>query len=274
MVNNANPCCSDGHAYWARGLTSVTSVGGWWPSAPNYHGCGDVVANFNPTQAAKVTKQNLAGALNLDLDLVPPTVTLALSRTSMPADGSSTATATATVTDGNGNPLLAESVTFTTSGDISISSPVINHSDGTYSVTLTASTTTGPETITATDSGVSATAIINETSYCPGACFTDTTVSDYTAGTVGTGTYLSEMTDGEVILAPTVGSEFSGSSLPGGWEHAAWGSGGSESYNVSGGKVFLQNTKINPTATFGPGRTIEFTAIFGGGHLPVRRPLE
>ncbi len=266
LVNNANPCCSDERAYWGRGLTAVTSVGGWWPSAPHYHGCGDVVANFNPTQGAKVTKQNLAAALNLDLDLVPPTVTLALSRTSMPADGSSTATATATVTDGNGIPLLTETVTFTTSGDISISNPVINHGDGTYSVTLTASTTTGPEAITATDSGVSATAIINETTYCPGTCFTDTTVTDYTGGIPGTGTYLSEMIDGEVILAPTVGSEFSGITLPTGWASAAHGT-GPGTVTLQNGWITVDGMQVytsDPTR-YTPGRAIEFVATFGGG---------
>ena len=45
--------------------------------------------------------------------------------------------------------------------------------------------------------------------------FIDTTVSDFSAGTPGANTYVSETDNGEVTLKPTEASEFSGSSLPG-----------------------------------------------------------
>ena len=50
---------------------------------------------------------------------------------------------------------------------------------------------------------------------------TDTTVGDFSAGTPGANTYVSQAADGEVILKPTVGAEFSGSSLPSGWESSS-----------------------------------------------------
>ena len=51
----------------------------------------------------------------------------------------------------------------------------------------------------------------------PSAALTDTTVADFGAGTTGADTYVSETGDGEVILKPTVGEEFSGAALPAGW---------------------------------------------------------
>ena len=38
-----------------------------------------------------------------------------------------------------------------------------------------------------------------------------------------------------------------------------------QSVTFSGGWVTLQNAKLNTSATFGPGRAIEFAAKFGGG---------
>src|SRR5207245_8461274 len=46
--------------------------------------------------------------------------------------------------------------------------------------------------------------------------FADSTVADFSAGTPDAATYISETTDGELILAPTSGTEFSGHALPAG----------------------------------------------------------
>ena len=78
------------------------------------------------------------------------TVTLALSPATVAADGSSTSVATATVKDVNNNPVLNEVMSFATSGDVGVGQTITNHGDGTYSATLTASTTAGVEKITAT----------------------------------------------------------------------------------------------------------------------------
>jgi len=44
--------------------------------------------------------------------------------------------------------------------------------------------------------------------------FTDTSVADFTAGTPGSGTYIAETNDGEVILAPTVGAVVDNRDIP------------------------------------------------------------
>ncbi len=90
----------------------------------------------------------------------------------------------------------------------------------------------------------------------------DTTAADFGAGDTGASTYVSETADGEVTLAPTVGAEFDGSSLPAGWaaRGAPWNTGGSAS--VGGGLLTLDGTMAGTSSTFGPGRSIEFVATF------------
>ena len=95
----------------------------------------------------------------------------------------------------------------------------------------------------------------------PTAVATDTTVADFGAGTTGGSTYVSGTENGEVILAPTVGAEFSGSSLPVGWESGAW-TGGTAS--VGGGSVTVDGAWARTSATFAPGRALEFVATFSG----------
>src|SRR5207247_10325410 len=58
----------------------------------------------------------------------------------------------------------------------------------------------------------------------PGPTLHDTASVDFLGGTRGPNTYVSETSNGEVILAPTVGTEFSGSSLEPGWLAAPWDS--------------------------------------------------
>ena len=61
----------------------------------------------------------------------------------------------------------------------------------------------------------------------PSASFTDTTVSDFGAGTPDANTYISEMSNGEVTLKPAEGQEFSGGpGLPAGWASQTWESQG------------------------------------------------
>ena len=88
----------------------------------------------------------------------------------------------------------------------------------------------------------------------------DTTVAHFTAGTPGTGAYLSETVDGEVMLTPDLATEFSGTALPSGWEAVNWQSGGIAT--VSGGVLTVDGARVNPTALYGPGRSVEFTATF------------
>ena len=90
---------------------------------------------------------------------------------------------------------------------------------------------------------------------------TDTTVADFSAGTLDANTRVSQIADGEVILASAVNEEFSGSALPAGWTGAAWGGGGSVA--VSGGQLTLDGARAATDASFGPGSALEFVATFG-----------
>jgi uncharacterized membrane protein len=91
---------------------------------------------------------------------------------------------------------------------------------------------------------------------------TDTTVSDFTSGTRDASTYVSQTTDGELILAPTVGAEFSGTTLPAGWTSTAWFSGGTGT--VGNGVLSVVGAHVGTSATFARGRSLEFVATFSG----------
>ena len=98
--------------------------------------------------------------------------------------------------------------------------------------------------------------------------FTDTTVADFIAGTPDSSAYVAQTDDGEVILAPTVGAEFYGSTLPSGWsrlEYPANSSGGTAP--VSNGWVTIDGSRLltSNEAMFTPGRSLEFAATFSGG---------
>ena len=96
----------------------------------------------------------------------------------------------------------------------------------------------------------------------PEASLTDTTVADFSAGDPGADGYVSETDDGEVTLKPAVGEEFSGGPLlPLGWSGTSWGAGGAA--NVSGGSLHVNGAYASTDATFGAGRSLEFTATFG-----------
>src|SRR5215217_4625908 len=91
--------------------------------------------------------------------------------------------------------------------------------------------------------------------------FTDTTVADFSAGSVGTNSYVSQTADGEVILNPTVGAEFSGAGLPAGWTSTPWSAGGTST--VSNGSLSVDGARAGTDALYGPGRSLEFAATFG-----------
>lgn len=90
---------------------------------------------------------------------------------------------------------------------------------------------------------------------------TDTTVADFNAGSTGSNTYIAHESDGEVILAPTVGEEFAGSSLPPGWSSAAWNTGGSAT--VANGNLTVDGARASTNATFGEGHSLDCVATFG-----------
>jgi N,N-dimethylformamidase beta subunit-like, C-terminal/Domain of unknown function (DUF4082)/Bacterial Ig-like domain/Calx-beta domain/Bacterial Ig domain/Purple acid Phosphatase, N-terminal domain len=95
----------------------------------------------------------------------------------------------------------------------------------------------------------------------PGAVtVSDTAAADFAGGT-GTGTYVSESGNGELILAPSVGAEFSGAALPTGWTSELWNAGGAAM--VAGGMLSVDGARANTDALFGPGRALDFVATFG-----------
>src|SRR5207249_1155952 len=117
----------------------------------------------------------------------------------------------------------------------------------------------------------------------PGPTLHDTATIDFAAGTPETAcdqngqncvpkTYSSETSDGEVILAPAAGAEFSGSSLPTGWIGAIINAGGS--FNVLGGNLTVDGAQVGScdagatpactTGDYAPGHSLEFVATFTG----------
>ena len=99
------------------------------------------------------------------------------------------------------------------------------------------------------------------TAAAPPSGFTDTTVADFSAGTPDAGVTVVETADGELILTPTAGSEFSGSTLPAGWETTLWDASGSAT--VGSGRLTLDAARAGTSALYGPGRSLEFVATFG-----------
>jgi hypothetical protein len=82
--------------------------------------------------------------------LWPASISVTVSPSSIPADGRSEATATATVLD-NGVPVTGANVSFTSSDPGEVIGTTVDHGGGTYTATITASTTAGTATITATN---------------------------------------------------------------------------------------------------------------------------
>ena len=86
--------------------------------------------------------------------------------------------------------------------------------------------------------------------------------ADFGAGTPDAGVALVETGNGEVILKPTAGSEFSGTALPADWTSTPWSAGGAAT--VSGGRLTVDGAFARTTALFTPGRSLEFVATFTG----------
>ncbi len=99
------------------------------------------------------------------------------------------------------------------------------------------------------------------TTAAPIVTFTDTTSADFSAGSTGANTTVSQIADGEVILAPTVNEEFGGATLPASWTGAPWAAGGT--VTVSGGLLTVNGARATTNAAYGPGRSLEFIATFG-----------
>jgi VCBS repeat-containing protein len=90
--------------------------------------------------------------------------------------------------------------------------------------------------------------------------FVETSAADFRYGTLNSCSYVAGSPDGQVILAPTSGAEFSGFALPGDWTFSPWAAGGTA--NVSGGLLNVDDALAATTAYYPSGRSVEFVATF------------
>jgi hypothetical protein len=90
----------------------------------------------------------------------------------------------------------------------------------------------------------------------------NTSLADFTAGTVDAGAYISQTNNGEVILAPTLGSEFAGPTPDPNWSTSLM-TGGAATFG-NGGLTIDGASLVGGTSGFGPGSSIEFSAKFSG----------
>ncbi len=121
--------------------------------------------------------------------------------------------------------------------------------------------------ITAIDRSGNSTVATPPTFTVPGPTLRDTASTDFAAGT-GTGTYVSETADGEVILSPSIGSEFSGPTLPAGWIAVPWSPSGyceDRRRRPRGGRRARRDVCDRHQWRLPPGRNDDLHA-FGGVH--------
>jgi hypothetical protein len=95
----------------------------------------------------------------------------------------------------------------------------------------------------------------------PAPCFADVARGDFAAGQL-TSTYVSQIQDGEVMLAPTLGVEFDTLPATTLWQSFPWDSGGTS--HVSNGILTVNDARFNtePQTGYGPGHSLEFVATF------------
>ena len=85
------------------------------------------------------------------------------------------------------------------------------------------------------------------------------TMADFVSGTVGTGAYVADMSDGAVILQPRMANEFSGPTLPVGWTKNPNGT-----VTFTGGAAIVDGTQIQNVGGLFTNHTLEFAATFNG----------
>jgi hypothetical protein len=94
----------------------------------------------------------------------------------------------------------------------------------------------------------------------PATCLTASTAADFLGGTWDAGIFVAEIGDGELTLAPTEGSDFSGTTLPPGWSTTPWTGGDA---TVGGGVVSVNGAMTGGATYYAAGRSMEFVATFG-----------
>ena len=91
-------------------------------------------------------------------------------------------------------------------------------------------------------------------------CLLATTAADFAGGSSDGGIMVAEAEGGELILAPTEGTNFDGTALPAGWGSGIWNTGGSAT--VGGGQLEVDAAYASTTNAYSPGRVVEFMATF------------
>lgn len=102
--------------------------------------------------------------IRLTFRMPPATgMSLAFSQSTVVADGASTFTATATMRDAEARPVTGETVVFSSTDPGQLIGPTTDHGNGTYSATITASTTVSNVSVTASGGGLSAARTVVQT---------------------------------------------------------------------------------------------------------------
>ena len=190
-------------------------------------------------------------------DVTPPVLS---NVTALPDPGGTTATvqwltnepATSVVQYGT-DPLLAGATT------LSDSTLLTSHS---MALTGLLANTTYHYQVTSVDGSANSNSSLILSFDTPSASYTDTTVTDFTAGTLEAGTAVLQTDDGEVALAGSAGSsEFF--TFPTNWTSFLWD--GSGSATVQAGQLVVDAARASTQlgVTSGPGASVEFRATFG-----------
>ena len=91
-------------------------------------------------------------------------------------------------------------------------------------------------------------------------CLLATTAADFAGSSAYTGVMIAEAEGGELILAPTEGTNFDGPALPVGWTSGSWATGGTAL--PSGGQLVADAAYAATVATYPSGHVLEFVATF------------
>ncbi len=194
---------------------------------------GRVIAHANGVYTATVRSSTTVGTARItatDSSSTPPlsahatltqtvgpakVVAVSLSPVSIPADGSSTTNATATVTDAAGHRLPGQAVRFSSTDLGERIGRAVSHGAGTYSATITSSTTAGAPTVTATDTtvrpNVSGRATLTQTPNPSTTAMTTTPTSVVTNQTV---TLIASVTSAAPRVAPAGAVAFEHAGVP------------------------------------------------------------
>ena len=253
--------------------------------APPLHALGNATsangvysygATAFPTSSYNATNYWVDVVFNSTADPTPPTVT-----TMTPPDGATGVGANTTITatfSESVDPATVTSSTFELrDADAALVVAVVAYDAATRTATLTPQAslaygaaytarvhggTTEPRVKDLAGNALVADVTWSLTVLAAPTTFVDTTAADFARGSLDVGAYISQTGDGEVMLAPVAGAEFSGGTLPGGWSPASWG--GAVTAAVSAGTLSVDGGRVSTDASFAPGRALEFSAIFSG----------